>query len=127
MDSNEKLKSYSIDEYHTSFAENIQVLLNQLRKLIKEVAPDSEELISYNMPAFKQKGILVYYAAYKKHIGFYPTGSITSIFKDKLVSYKTSKGAIQFPINKPLPAELIQEIVRYRVQENEMKSALKNK
>jgi uncharacterized protein YdhG (YjbR/CyaY superfamily) len=98
-----------------------------LRKTIKEAAPQAEELISYNIPAFKQNGVLVYYAAYKNHIGFYPTSSPMKVFKKELANYKTSKGAIQFPIEKAIPKTLVSRIVKYRVKENLEKAMIKAK
>ena len=92
--------------------------VNSLRNEIKSVAPESIEVISYNMPAFKMKEVLVYFAVNKNHIGFYPTPSAIIEFKEELVPYKTSKGAIQFPIDKPLPYDLIRKIVKFRVRTN---------
>src|SRR6476661_1064055 len=117
----------SIDEYILQFPHEVQEKLKRLRKVIKESAPDAEEKISYQMPTFAMHGNLVHFAAYKKHIGFYPAASGVAAFTDKLVEYKTSKGAIQFPIDKPLPYELIKEIVRYRVDENRKRSEEKKK
>lgn len=107
----------SVDEYNASFEKDIQKKLQQLRTAILQSAPLSEETISYNMPAFKQKRILVYYMAHKHHIGFYPTPSPIRFFKEDLKNYKTSKGAIQFPIDKALPLSLIKKIVRFRLTE----------
>jgi uncharacterized protein YdhG (YjbR/CyaY superfamily) len=111
----------NIDEYIELFPENIQKLLQEIRLTIKKAAPDSVEVISYQMPAFKQNSILVYFAAYKNHIGFYPTPSGIEAFKDKLQDYKYSKGAIQFPVNKPIPFELITKIVEFRIIEDKSK------
>lgn len=108
----------TIDAYHAFFPEEVQGILQQLREAIKEVAPYATEVISYNMPAFKQNKNLVYYAAYKQHIGFYPTPGPLIVFKDELTEFKTSKGAIQFPMNKPLPMALIKKIVLFRVEED---------
>ena len=107
-------KFTSTDEYISTFPESTQIILQQLRTIIKKAAPKSTELISYNMPAYKQNGVLVYFAGYKNHIGFYPTGNGVAVFKDRLDDYKTSKGAIQFPLDKKLPVKLITEIVKYR-------------
>ncbi len=117
------VKFPDIDAYHASFPPNIQKILQQLRQAIHQAAPEATETISYNMPAFKQHQVLVYYAAYNNHIGFYPTPAPILVFKDKLIGYKTSKGAIQFPLNEPLPLALIKEIVRYRLQHNAEKKA----
>ncbi|MCC7521920.1 MAG: DUF1801 domain-containing protein [Flavobacteriaceae bacterium] len=115
----------NIDAYISQFPPEIQLILNQMRNLILQAAPESKEVISYQMPAFQYKGILVYFAAYAKHIGFYPTPSAIEKFKSELSEYKTSKGAVQFPINQPLPEDLITRMVQFRVRENEMKADLK--
>jgi uncharacterized protein YdhG (YjbR/CyaY superfamily) len=108
----------TIDQYIATFPPNIQAILQQIRQAIHETAPEAEETISYQMPAYKKNGVLVYFAAFKDHIGFFPTGSGVEAFKDKISSYKTSKGTIQFPLDKPIPLDLIKEIVRFRVSEN---------
>ena len=120
-------KVADVDEYIQSFPVEIQAILKKLRVVIQKAAPKSEEVISYNMPAYKQNGALVYFAAYKNHIGFYPTASPIKVFNDQLENYKTSKGAIQFPHNKPLPIKLITNIVKYKLQENILKQKLKTK
>lgn len=115
----DKQQFSTIDEYHALFATEIQLLLAELRKAIQQAAPDAIEVISYNMPTFKQHKNLVHYAAYKTHIGFYPSPKPIIHFQNELQDFQTSKGAIQFPIDAQLPLELIQQIVRYRVdQEN---------
>ncbi|KRF67633.1 hypothetical protein ASG99_15140 [Bacillus sp. Soil768D1] len=108
----------SIDEYILQFPHEVQEKLKRLRKVIKESAPDAEEKISYQMPTFVLHGNLVHFAAYKKHIGFYPTSSGIAAFEHKFSEYKSSKGAVQFPLEKPMPYELISEIVKFRVAEN---------
>jgi uncharacterized protein YdhG (YjbR/CyaY superfamily) len=120
-------KFKTVDEYFSALPPKTRNILKGLRKTIREVAPQAEELISYNMPAFKLHGMLVYYAAYDQHIGFYPTSSPMKVFKDELADYKTSKGAIQFPIEKTIPATLVKKIVRFRVKENLEKEAKKKK
>jgi uncharacterized protein YdhG (YjbR/CyaY superfamily) len=105
-----------IDEYIAGFPEPTGKLLAQLREIIRQAAPEAEEAISYQMPAFKQKGILVYFAAYKNHIGLYPMASAIEAFKSELSHYKWSKGTIQFPLDKPLPIDLITKIVEFRVK-----------
>ncbi len=112
----------TIDEYIASFPKNIQDILQQLRCAIREAAPQAEETISYQMPAFKQNGVLVYFAAFKNHIGFFPTGKGIDAFKDQLSAYETSKGTIRFPLDEQLPLDLIKEIVRFRVKQNSDKS-----
>lgn len=111
----------TIEEYIASFPPNIQTLLRQLRAAIHEAAPGAEEAISYQMPAFKQNGVLVYFAAFKNHIGFFPTAKGIEAFKENLSSYKTSKGTIQFPLDQPLPLDLVKEIVEVRVKQNQEK------
>jgi len=113
----DSLKFNSIDEYHAFQTPEIQLKLQELREIIKETLVDCEEVISYNMPAFKKKKVVVYYAANKNHIGFYPTPSPIIEFQKELLSYKTSKGAIQFPLNEPFPKELIQRIIKFRAEQ----------
>jgi uncharacterized protein YdhG (YjbR/CyaY superfamily) len=120
-------KFKTVDEYFSAFPPKTRNILKGLRKTIREVAPQAEELISYNMPAFKLHGMLVYYAAYDRHIGFYPTSSPMKVFKDELSDYKISKGAIQFPIEKTIPVALVKKIVKFRVNENLEKEAKKKK
>lgn len=108
----------NIDEYIAGCPEHVQEKLHELRATIIKAAPGVEEKISYQMPAFTLNGILVYFAAQTRHIGFYPTSSGVKAFMQELGSYKTSKGTIQFPLDKPLPVELITRIVRFRIMEN---------
>ena len=119
------IKFKTVDEYFSTLPANTGNILQEVRKTIKHVAPQAKELISYNMPAFKLNGVLVYYAAYKEHIGFYPTSSPIEVFKDELSAYKWSKGAIQFPIDKPMPFDLITRIVKFRVQQDTEKAKKK--
>jgi len=118
---NRKQPYNSIDEYINTFPEHIQKKLFGLREVIKEEAPDAQEKISYQMPTFFLKGNLVHFAAFSKHIGFYPAPSGIDAFKDELSKYKGAKGSVQFPIDEPLPLELIRRIVRFRVTENQQK------
>ena len=111
----------TIDEYIITFPKNIQIILEKLRQAIRDSAPNAEEAIRYQMPTFRLNGNLVHFAAFKNHIGFYPTPSAIEAFKERLSSYKTSKGAIQFPLNEPIPTDLVAEIVKYRVKENKQK------
>lgn len=119
----------NIDEYIASCPEHVQEKLHELRATIIKAAPGAEEKISYRMPAFTLNGILVYFAAQTRHIGFYPGSSGVTAFKKVLARYKTSVGAIQFPLDKPLPLELIARIVKFRVKKNadHLKSAKKKK
>jgi uncharacterized protein YdhG (YjbR/CyaY superfamily) len=96
-----------------------------MRQTIKSSAPGASEGISYQMPAFKLEGPLVYFAAFKNHIGFYPTASGIAAFQRELLPYKSSKGAVQFPLDKPIPYDLVEKIARFRVQENMRKSKKK--
>lgn len=120
-------KPKDIDEYILSFPDNIQKILQLLRTAIRESAPDAEEVISYGMPAYRQSGILVYFAAYKSHIGFYPTSNGIEAFKKEIAAYKWAKGSVQFPLDKPLPLGLITEIVKFRVIINSLKAKEKGK
>ena len=117
MESN-KVGFISIDEYIATFPEEIQKILEELRATIKASAPDAQEKISYQMPTFALKGNLVHFAAWKNHIGFYPTSTGTQAFKNELSIYEGAKGSVKFPIDKPLPLDLISKIVRFRVAEN---------
>jgi uncharacterized protein YdhG (YjbR/CyaY superfamily) len=114
----EKNAFETIDEYIATFPKDVQKMLTALRSAIQAAAPDAQERISYRMPAFFLKGNLVYFAAFKRHIGFYPTSSGILTFKKELSAYKGSKGSVQFPIDKPLPLDLISKIVKFRVAEN---------
>lgn len=107
-----------IDQYIASQKPEVQTLLEQMRQTIKKAAPEAEEVISYNMPAFKYHGMLVYFAAYKNHIGFYATPTGHSEFKEELSVYKQGKGSVQFPLTHPLPLDLISRMVQFRVKEN---------
>ena len=116
---NENESSYTnVDEYINQFPSDIQVILNEIREVVRKAAPDAIEKISYQMPCYYLNGNLVYYAAYKKHIGFYPLPSGIDAFHEELSQYKRSKGAVQFPINQPMPLELIRRIVQFRAVEN---------
>ncbi|MEA5031892.1 MAG: DUF1801 domain-containing protein [Sphaerochaeta sp.] len=111
-------KPSPIDAYISTFPSNVQDLLNQMRQTIAQAAPQAVEKISYGMPTFFLKKNLVHFAAAKNHIGLYPAPSGVQAFKDELAPYKTSKGAIQFPLDNPLPKDLITRIVAFRVKEN---------
>ena len=117
-------KFKSIDDYFAAFPAGTKAILIELRKTIKTAAPAAEEVISYNMPALKQNGILVYYAAYKAHIGFYPTPSAIEAFKKELSKYESSKGAVRFPLDQPLPLSLITRIVKFRIKLNQEKAGM---
>ena len=117
----EKSKIMDMDSYIAACPVEIQKTLQELRKTIQISAPDATEKMSYAMPTFYLNGNLVHFAAYKNHIGFYPAPSGIEAFKKDLAKYKTSKGAIQFPIEEKLPFDLIEEIVKFRVKENKDK------
>jgi uncharacterized protein YdhG (YjbR/CyaY superfamily) len=108
----------SVDDYIRAFPEDVQAKLESIRAAIKEAAPDAREVISYGMPAFKQNKVLVYFAAHLRHIGFYPTSSGISAFKGELSRFKQSKGAVQFPLDEPLPLDLVKRMARFRVEED---------
>jgi len=115
----------SIDEYIATFPDDVRAKLQELRAVIRASAPDAKEKISYQMPTFALNGNLVHFAAFKRHIGFYPAPRGIEEFKDELSAYKGSKGAVQFPIDQPLPLELIGRIVKFRVSENLKKPGAK--
>lgn len=122
------MKAYeNIDAYIADFPAAKQQLLQQMRAIIQKAAPAAVEKISYGMPCFFQEGNLVYFAAMKNHIGFYPSASGVANFTKELEPYVTSKGAIQFPLDRPLPVKLVTTIVRFRVLENKEKAATKKK
>jgi uncharacterized protein YdhG (YjbR/CyaY superfamily) len=121
MDS-KKPEIKSIGAYIRKFPKTVQATLSGLRSAIKAAAPDAIEKISYQMPAFWLNGNLVYFAAYEKHIGFYPTASGIKKFSKEIAAYKNSKGAVQFPIEEPLPLDLITKMVKFRVEENSRKA-----
>jgi uncharacterized protein YdhG (YjbR/CyaY superfamily) len=123
MDKNKLAKN--VDEYIAPFPPAIKTALESLRKTIKKAAPHAEEFISYAMPAYKYNGVLVYFAGYKNHIGFYGTPSGHEAFKKELSIYKSGKGSVQFPLDKPLPLKLITQIVKFRVAQNNEKAANK--
>ena len=113
--------SNPIDDYIAQFPRDVQEKLNSIRKMILRIVPEAEETISYQMPTYKLNGNLFHYAAYEKHIGFYPTPSAVEQFENDLEGYKHAKGSIQFPLDKPLPADLIERIIRFRVAENKQR------
>ncbi len=108
----------TIDEYIKSFPEDIQIILEKIRQTIRKAAPEATEAISYQMPLFKLNGNLVWFASFKNHIGFYPIPSGTETFKEEVSPYIAGKGTLQFPLDKPIPYNLIEKIVIFRVKEN---------
>jgi uncharacterized protein YdhG (YjbR/CyaY superfamily) len=118
----------TIDEYIAGFPADTQTILNQVRTTIRQTAPDADESIGYGMPAYKLHGRpLVYFAAYKNHIGFYATPAGHSEFAKELAIYKQGKGSVQFPLDQPIPFELIAQIVAFRAAENVQKAKPKKK
>lgn len=115
----------NIDEYIAGFPADVQRLLQEIRSIIRVAAPDAEEAIKYRIPTFVLNGNLVHFAAFEKHIGFYPTPSGIEKFKDELSAYHNAKGSVQFPLAKPLPFSLIRKIVKFRVKEAREKLAAK--
>ena len=118
---NENIKN--VDDYIASFPNDAKIVLEQIRALIKNTAPEAEELISYGMPAYKYNGPLVYFGGYKKYIGFYPTPSAIAHFKPEIekAKYTWAKGSVQFPLSKPMPMNLIKEMVLFKLAENKKK------
>jgi len=117
----------TIDEYIAGFPADIQKILQKIRMTIHKAAPDAQEKISYQMPTFYLKGNLVHFAAFQEHIGFYPVPSGIEKFKKELSVYKQGKGSVQFPLDQPMPYDLISKIVKFRVKENLAKAAAKER
>lgn len=117
----------NIDDYIANFPPDVQELLQKVRATIREAAPDAEETIKYQMPTFVLKGNLVYFGGFKMHVGFYPVPTGIEAFAEELAPYKTGKGSIQFPFDKPIPYDLITKVVKFRVQENLKKAEEKRK
>ena len=126
MDSNQA-RFTSIDEYIALFPEETQQILQDIRATIKAAAPEAEEKISYQMPTFFLKGNLVHFAAHKNHIGFYPTSSGIQAFERELSTFESAKGSVQFPLDRPMPLELISRIVKFRVAENLRNAEIKSR
>ena len=116
-----------VDQYIALQPIEIQERLEKLRQTIKAAAPTAQEVISYNMPAYKLNGMLLYFAAHKNHIGLYPMAAGIEAFTDELTKYETSKGTVQFPHDKAIPFGLIKKIVKFRAQQNMEKAAAKKK
>jgi uncharacterized protein YdhG (YjbR/CyaY superfamily) len=125
MAMNKTAAAKNVAEYIAQFPKEVQVALNQLRQTIKAAAPKAEESISYMMPAYKYQGVLVYFGGFKNHIGFYAAPTGHEAFKKELSIYKSGKGSVQFQLDKPLPIKLITQIVKFRVKQNEEKTAEK--
>ncbi|MGB8982526.1 MAG: DUF1801 domain-containing protein [Anaerolineales bacterium] len=117
----------TIDEYIGTFPEDVQSILIRFRRTIKEIAPEAQEAIKYQLPTFVLNGNLVHFGAFKNHIGFYPTPTGTAAFKKELAPYKAAKGSIQFPLDQPMPWALIRRIMEFRVKENTERKQKKKK
>lgn len=122
-----KGRSKEIDTFISGFPKDVQRVLEQLRTTIREAAPDAEETINYGIPTFTLHGNLVHFSAFKSHIGFYPTPSGVEKFKNELSPYELAKGSVKFPLDKPIPLDLVSRIVEFRVQENLDKAKSKGK
>ncbi|MFN8449437.1 MAG: DUF1801 domain-containing protein [Anaerolineae bacterium] len=107
----------NFDEYIAAFPDDVQAILREMRRVIHDTAPQAEEAMRYGMPTFRLKDNLVHFAGHKTHIGFYPTPSAIEAFAEQLSAYKTSKGAIQFPLDQPIPYDLVREMTEYRVRQ----------
>jgi uncharacterized protein YdhG (YjbR/CyaY superfamily) len=118
-DSMKKQQAKTIDDYISGFPEEVQDVLNRVRETIRKSAPDAEETISYQIPTFRLNGNLVHFAAFKKHIGFYPTPSGMKHFQQDLSDFETAKGSVKFPLDKPIPFDLISKITTFRVREQQ--------
>ncbi len=116
-----KIHPSTVDDYIAQYPEDVQEILQQIRAVIREAAPNAQERISYQMPGYHLNGMLVWFGAHQDHIGFYPTGTGIEAFKEDISGYKFSKGAVQFALGKPIPYELIRKIVEFRVVENKRK------
>ena len=117
----------TIDEYIAGFPEDVQAILERIRETIRQAAPAAQETINYAIPTFTLQGNLVHFAAFDRHIGFYPTPAGIEHFKNELSAYQMAKGSVQFPLDQPIPYDLISEIVKFRVQENSHKAEAKVK
>jgi len=123
----ERPKPTNIDEYIAGFPPQVQEILQKIRQTIHAAAPEAQETINYAIPTFTLKGNLVHFAAFEKHIGFYPTPSGIERFKEELSAYESAKGSVQFPLDRPIPYDLISTIVKFRLQENLQRAEAKKK
>jgi uncharacterized protein YdhG (YjbR/CyaY superfamily) len=120
-----KVQFKTIDEYQKTFPQDVQTILEKIRQTIRKAAPDAVEAISYQMPTFKLNGNLVHFAAFKSHIGFYPIPSGIEALKEEAAPYVAGKGTLRFPLDKPIPYDLIEKIVTFRVKQNLAKKTKK--
>lgn len=116
-------KFHTVEEYLSALPKPARDSAERLRKIIRRTAPRAEEVISYNLPAFRWHGMLAWYGVFKVHLGLYPKASAIAAFRRELAGYKTSKGAIQFPLGKPIPETLVARIIKFRIKENRRRSA----
>jgi len=116
----------TLDEYIAQFHAEIQDILQKLRQVVRDEAPQAEETIRYRIPTFRLNGNLVHFAAFRDHVSFFPTSSGVAAFRDELAGYETSKGTIRFPLDRPIPYDLVRRIVRFRVAENLEKTTRKS-
>ena len=123
----DQTKPKNIDEYIAGFPEEVQEILQKIRMTIRKAAPGAEEAIKYQLPTFTLNGNLVHFGGFKEHIGFYPVPSGMEAFQEDLAAYKTGKGSVQFPFDKPIPYDLITKVVKFRVQENLRNAETKKK
>ena len=117
------IDTITVDNYISAFPKDVQPILTKLRNVIRTAAPNAEEMISYKMPTYKYYGMLVYFAGYKNHVGFYAAPTAHQTFKKELSVYKIGNGSVQFPLNKPLPYTLITKMMKFRLKENKVKAA----
>ncbi len=117
----------TVDDYIKNQPQKVQPLLQKFRQVIRSAAPDAEEVISYQIPGYKYFGMLVYFGAWENHIGFYPGAGGIAAFRKELSGYKSAKGSVQFPFAKPVPYNLINKIVKFRLRQNEDKVGIRNK
>ncbi|RFZ82688.1 hypothetical protein DYU05_10935 [Mucilaginibacter terrenus] len=112
------LKPKDVKDYFLSYPEATQHAMNQVKAVIYKVVPEAEESISYGIPTYKYRGLLAHFGGYDKHIGFYPGAKAIEVFKDEISGYKNAKGSVQFPLDQPMPLDLIERMVRFRLEEN---------
>lgn len=122
-----RIAAKNVDEYIQAFPPPVSYMLEKLRKTIKSAAPKAEEVISYGIAGYKYHGMLIYFAGYKNHVSVYPAPRSSVEFKKELAVYKGGKGTLQFPLDKPLPLDLVKRIVKFRIKANEEKAAIKKK
>lgn len=123
----DRVSPKTIAEYIVAFPEEVQEILQEIRTIIKRAAPDAEETIKYQIPTFVLHGNLVHFAAYERHIGFYPGPSGIEAFRDELAAYRSAKGSVQFPLGEPIPFDLIRRVVEFRIAENRKRAAEKKR